>query len=462
MADTENTSRARLRNAALAVVGVALVLAVATTTSCNRAGHRGRVLIIGIDGASPRVVGPMLNEGKLPNLARIAEQGVSGRLRSVLPLFSPRIWNTIATGRTPADHGVVAFVKKTDSANKQLYLSHDRKIPALWNIISSQGRSVGVVNWWTTFPPEKIDGVMVSDHFFPEQIKMIKKTFKDKRETSGSLVYPDTWAERAESLIEDTSPITLTGNPFRGDYLLPHWVNPNVLSRQYETDSEVTRVARGLEEDFDLDVTMVFLPGIDRISHWLWGNLEPAVHYPPPLRPTPEERAGGADALRAYYSYTDELIGILAAEHGPEDLIIVVSDHGFEAGVSLMLLTGEHNTPAALDGVIFASGPGIEPNGRTGQVSVFDLAPTVLAWLGIPIPEDMPGRVAPFLTTQDPGRTATYDALPIERVEAATSSAESDIVEHLEALGYLEPKVEEAIEAADNPEAEAPDDPHLH
>jgi hypothetical protein len=431
-----------------APLGLGLLAALLLITSCGETPRPGRVLIIGIDGASPRVVGPMLGEGRLPNLAKIAEQGVSGRLRSVLPLFSPRIWNTIATGRKPSDHGVVAFVKKSDDKQKQLYLSHDRKVPALWNIVSSHGRSVGVVNWWTTFPPEKINGVMVSDHFFPEQIAMIKKTFKDERESAGSLIYPQTWTERADRLIADRSQLTAIGNPFKGEYTLPHWVNPDVLSRQFDTDTEITRVAQGLGADFDLDVSMIFLPGIDRISHWLWGNLEPPVHYPPPLRPTPEERAGGADALRAYYAYTDELIGLMIADYGPDDLVLVISDHGFEAGVSLMLLTGEHDTPAALDGVIFARGRGIAPGSRLGPLNVFDLAPTVLTWLGIPVPDNMPGQVPAFMHVPKPGRVASYDDLPIERLEAGTSVNEADIVEHLKALGYLETSTEEA-EAAD-------------
>ena len=65
-----------------------------------------RILIVGIDGASPRVAFPMLEEGRLPNRAQIAAQGVSGPLRSVLPLYSPRIWNTIATGRPAKTHGI--------------------------------------------------------------------------------------------------------------------------------------------------------------------------------------------------------------------------------------------------------------------------------------------------------------------------------------------------------------------
>ncbi|MBW1884272.1 MAG: alkaline phosphatase family protein, partial [Deltaproteobacteria bacterium] len=55
------------------------------------------MILIGIDGASPRIVDQLIAQGKLPNLARIAERGVAGPLRSEFPIESPRIWNTIAT-----------------------------------------------------------------------------------------------------------------------------------------------------------------------------------------------------------------------------------------------------------------------------------------------------------------------------------------------------------------------------
>ena len=396
------------------------------------------MLIIGIDGASPKVAGPMLKEGRLPNLARIAEQGVSGRLRSVLPLYSPRIWTTIATGRKPADHGIIAFVKKSDSDDKQLYLSDDRKVPALWNILSSQGRSVGVVNWWTTFPLEKIDGVMVSDHFFPEQVQMIKQTFKDARETSGALVYPESWSERAEALIADRSPVTEIANPFAGTITLPHWANIRFLTEQFETDGDITRVTRGLSADFDLDVTMVLLPGLDRVSHWLWGNLEPAHLYPEALQPNAEERVGGAEALRVYYEYVDRLVGLLSTDYGPDDLVIVMSDHGFEAGRGMGLLSGVHESEAAIDGVFFAAGAGIRPGAPVGELGMADLTPTILAWLGIPIAEDMDGRPGAFVAASETGTVPTHGAAPVARMELRPSGAEDEIVEQLKSLGYLE------------------------
>ena len=118
--------------------------------------------------------------------------------------------------------------------------------------------------------------------------------------------------------------------------------------------------------------------------------------------------------------------------------VLVISDHGFEAGVSLMLLTGIHDTPAALDGVLFARGRGIAQGAPAGPVNVFEVAPSVLAFAGLPVARDMVAGPAPFLGGGEPERIASYDSMTIERHAAERSGNEEDIIEHLRALGYLE------------------------
>ncbi len=188
------------------------------------------------------------------------------------------------------------------------------------------------------------------------------------------------------------------------------------------------------------DLLMVMLPGVDRISHFLWGSIEPPELYPPEARPSPEVREAGAAVLRLYYQYVDALVGVLAQDYGKDDLVLVVSDHGFEAGVVYAGLTGLHQTEKAIEGIIFARGRGIPAGGPAGTVSVNDVTPTILAWWGLPVADDMDGRPASFL---GPRRTAarsipTYDTTPIERLATTPSGVEAEIVEGLRALGYID------------------------
>jgi predicted AlkP superfamily phosphohydrolase/phosphomutase len=423
-----------VRSKAGQLLAVAATLTVLMTACGVESNDAGRVLLVGIDGANLRVAAPLMEAGRLPNLARIAREGTHGVLRSFLPLYSPRIWNSIATGKTPDKHGIVSFVREDENGETRLLLSSDRKVHALWNIVSDRGLSVGVVNWWNTYPPEVVDGVMISDHFFAEQIAQRRKSFKDPSESLAALTYPESWSTEPAS----AGPLTGFSDPFAGNNALPRWVRKKGLSRQFRTDGAITRAALEVEAAIRPRLLMVFMPGIDRVSHSLWGSLEPEELYPPPLRPSPAEREATRQALFRYYEYADALIGLLMAGFDENDLVIVVSDHGFEAGQKLMALTGVHDSPAARDGVLFARGPGIAPGSDAGAVTVNDVTPTILTWLGLPVGEDMDGQPAAFLDSPRGARIATYDVGPVERITAASSGMEERIVEELRGLGYLE------------------------
>lgn len=400
-------------------------------------GGTGRVLLVGIDGATLRVARPLMEEGRLPNLEHIGRLGVYGPLRSHFPLSSPRIWTSIATGKSPEKHGILGFGREV-SSGQRLYLSLDRKVHALWNIASDAGLTVGVVNWWNTYPLEKIRGVMVSDHVLPGEIAGRSRLMGAVSPGGGPIIYPEEWVERVASAFEERRPLTEVADPFRNRAAFPSWTSPDRLSDRYRDDQALTRIALEIQRQLHPDLLMVLLPGIDRVSHVLWGALEPPEIYrnPPPM--TAEERAASGAALYDYYAYTDALIGKLMEDYGPDDLVVVVSDHGFEAGRSLPGVTGVHSTRKALRGLIFASGSGIRLPSEREPVSVNDVTPTILAWLGLPVGEDMDGRVASFLADREIERVASHDVAPIERMSRVPSGVETEILEQLRALGYLE------------------------
>lgn len=416
------------------------VLAAVVCFACGRESRpHGRVLLVGIDGAALRVALPLIREGKLPNLARIAQEGVFGPLRSHIPLASPRIWASIATGKSPRRHGILSFARKGADGEQRLYQNSDRKASALWNIVSDAGKSVAVVNWWTTYPPEKVRGVIVSDHLLARELQGRRNLTGAPAVEVGPIVHPEAWEDRVQALSKAAGPLTDVADPFLDRAAFPDWALPERLSERYRNDEWVTRIALEIERELHPDVLMVFLPGIDRVSHRLWGALEPESEYPRPLF-TPEQREVAANALRRYYEFSDALIGKLLEGYGRDDLVMVVSDHGFEAGTGLLFLTGKHKSAKALHGVIFARGPDIAPPSDKRPVSVNDVTPTILAWLGLPVGDDMDGTPASFLAVDaaEIAHVPTYDTQPIERLEAVPSGAEDAMLDHLRSLGYLE------------------------
>jgi uncharacterized protein YbaP (TraB family) len=405
----------------------------------GEARQPGRVLLVGIDGATLRIIRPLLEAGRLPHLAAIARAGTSGSLRSHQPIYSPRIWNSIATGKSPAQHGIEGFTFQDAAGQQRLYLSSHRKAHALWNIVSAAGKKVAVVNWWNTYPPEVVNGVMISDHAKPARLAELRNLTGAEPLDEGASVFPADWQRRAVEIF--TRRVGLPGleDPFLGNLGLSEWMKKEELSKRFRDDAATARIALEVEAEQHPDLMMVFLPGIDRVSHRLWGAVEAPERYTQPLDMSAQQRDAARQALHAYYSYSDALIGLLSTSYGENDLVMVVSDHGFEAGSHLGDLTGVHASEAALDGILFARGNGISPGSDPGPVSVNDITPTVLAWLGLPIGEDMDGRSASFLRPAQPvGTIATHDTSAIERLGVAPSGKEEEILDQLRALGYID------------------------
>lgn len=422
---------------ALTALVVLLPLCI-TGSGCAEPGAPGRVLLIGIDGATLRIARPLLDRGELPHLGAIASDGVFGPLQSHFPLTSPRIWASIATGKLPDKHGIKSFAKEGPDGSRHLYRSRDRTAHALWNIVSDAGLKVGVVNWWTTYPLEKIDGVIVSDHLLPQELKGRRGLADVDVHFDGTIAHPEPWGARAAELLKVRDPLTEVADPFEDPSRFPEWILPERLSQRYHNDQTVVRIAREIDRELHPDLLMVFLPGIDRISHRLWGGVEPASAYEGDLGLSAAQKTAMREALDDYYRYTDALIGALVAGFGPNDLVLVVSDHGFEAGRKLMVLTGVHDTEGALYGVFFARGPHVGVPQRARMVSVNDVTPTVLRWLGLPGGADMDGRVAAFLDLPPLQPVPTHDTQPIHYVDSGASGVEQQILDQLEQLGYFD------------------------
>jgi hypothetical protein len=119
------------------------------------------LVVIGIDGGEWRVLRRMWRDGELPNLRRLAAQGTTARLRTAYNA-SPVIWTTIATGVTPAEHGITDFVVPSDHGDVPIS-STVRRVPALWTMMTAAHRRVDVLGWWGSWPAEDVNGVVVSD-----------------------------------------------------------------------------------------------------------------------------------------------------------------------------------------------------------------------------------------------------------------------------------------------------------
>src|SRR5213082_1064032 len=72
-----------------------------------------KLIFLGLDGLDPGLVDKFMAAGKLPNLARLREQGGFDRLRTTFPALSPVAWSTFATGVNPARHSMFDFLNRS-------------------------------------------------------------------------------------------------------------------------------------------------------------------------------------------------------------------------------------------------------------------------------------------------------------------------------------------------------------
>src|SRR5437867_7037823 len=116
-------------------------------------------MIIGLDGASPFLIQKWIDQ--LPNLKSLANEGVQGNLESIVPPASVPAWQCFATGKNPAKIGLWGFA--TIGRDRKLVRGRTTsKLGCLWDLCSKQGLRVGVLNIPGTYPPDPLNGFMVS------------------------------------------------------------------------------------------------------------------------------------------------------------------------------------------------------------------------------------------------------------------------------------------------------------
>ena len=122
-----------------------------------------KVIVIGLDGAGFELVDPWIEEGRLPNIATIKQEGVWADMRSVLPPVTSPNWKCYSTGKNPGKIGIFWW-ENIDWRNKKVYYPAARKLEnkELWDYIGEAGMKVGVIGMPTTYPPKKVNGFLVS------------------------------------------------------------------------------------------------------------------------------------------------------------------------------------------------------------------------------------------------------------------------------------------------------------
>ncbi len=403
--------------------------------ACGKGGGQppaGKVLVIGLDGAEWDLIHPMVAAGELPNLGRLMGEGVHGKLRSLEPLAkSPAIWTTIATGKSPAEHGIKGFV---DQMHGRPLTQNIRRVRAIWNIASGVGRTTGVVGWLMSWPAEEVNGFVVSDYLQYAAAKGVRvngRTHPAELEAAIASQVVD-WRQVPWSFVQgflDAPLDTAAMSQELANLLQPiKWIAAG--------DMTFARVGAGLYRERRPDLFAVYLRGMDAMGHLYWNYMTPEAVPEGTLLPEGMRYATGA--MRAYYRYVDGLIQPFLEAADENTTILVVSDHGFHGGLDRGVEMHK------LDGVIIMAGRDVGRGEITGA-SVYDVTPTVLALLGLPPAQDMRGKIlwsalAPTIPRERFSQTiATYETGDRPGADSPLESpVDEELKERLRSLGYID------------------------
>src|SRR5882724_11776977 len=112
-----------------------------------------KVLLIGWDSADWKVAMPLVDAGKMPNIAKLIEYGICGNMATLQPVLSPMLWTSIATGKRAYKHGIHGFSEPDPvSVGIRPVTNLSRKTKAIWNILNQNGLNTITIGWWPSNP----------------------------------------------------------------------------------------------------------------------------------------------------------------------------------------------------------------------------------------------------------------------------------------------------------------------
>jgi len=458
----ERTRSGRLRQRIFAWIVVALTVACGGDSAVHDPGTRA--VVIGIDGADWKIIDALIAEGEMPNLSRLRDRGVSGPIETLHDIaLSPVIWTSVATGKTADKHGIAWFMVDRPDGGRVPVRSYNRKCKAIWNLLGELDRRAVVVGWWATYPAEDIGpGAIVSDGLGYHGFGSTARDGDDAHKTHPAVLFDEVHAlvpaEQQISAEFARRFIHLSPDEYRNSMYDPERStkrdpkNPIHLFQEYALTAQgYTAIAEGLLAD-RYDLLMLYYEQVDSFSHLFMKYAPPRLEW---IDPAEFDRY--RDFVFEWYKYQDELLGRLLEQIDLESTaVFVLSDHGFKSGerrirsektVDIRRAHLDHET----QGIFLAAGPQIRRGAQVQDVSVLDITPTLLHYLGVPVGRDMDGKVvesifeAEFLESWPIVHVETHEeeqhrpvVSPPSVVEQPGEAELAEQTQRLQALGYVE------------------------
>ncbi len=248
-----------------------------------------RILILGLDAATLDLIIPWTAQKLLPNFQGLMKDGQWGPLQSTTPPMTPVAWNTFATGRNPAHHGVFDFIVRQNTGYDVMrVLGEHRRCSTFWQILDEQGYRLGLLNLPMTYPPDSLKQGFIISGF-------------DALSDQVNFVHPPS----IKAVLKE-----------QGYLFAPTPNNPaETYQSFFESFESQKQTFLYLKDHQAWDVlTMVFMQ-LDAAQHFYWHEMV-------------TREACYGELILNLYQQVDQLIGILLEHLDQNTTLIVLSDHG--------------------------------------------------------------------------------------------------------------------------------------
>lgn len=252
-----------------------------------------KLFIIGLDGATFDLIKPLIKENKLPNFKKLMENGVYGELKSTIPSVTPLVWPAFYTGKNPGKLGLFDFIN-IRVGSYETSIANRKKIKAqpIWKILNSYDKKVGIINVPMTYPPDEVDGFMISGMETPSE--------------KSEYTYP-------KGLKNEINKVCGKYEIEPGDDIVTE--KENLIESMKRINEKLFKATLYLKEKKRWDLFIIVFRVIDIIQHAFWNYMEGDNKY--------------KNIIFQWYQELDKEIGIVIEELDKNSNIILLSDHGF-------------------------------------------------------------------------------------------------------------------------------------
>ena len=250
-----------------------------------------KTFVLGIDGVPYSFLKKLFDDGKMPFLADFSQKNHAKRMDSVYPTISSVAWTSYMTGTNPAGHNIFGFIDRIPNPLQMtINTGTERKARTFFESLSEQGKKVISINVPMTYPPFKVNGILVSGFLCPDIEKVS---------------YPKDFCEylKKKNYCIDV------------DAFIARESRKTFMQKILQTLDNRFEIAFDLMDKEQWDFFQLHIMETDRLFHFFWDSIDNQTEF-------------SADTY-TFFEKLDSHIKNLYDKLPEGSRLLILSDHGF-------------------------------------------------------------------------------------------------------------------------------------